>query len=123
VIVTEKRNSGWVEERKNETNLLHEPMLDIHQNLPAISVALDEHVQRITVLHPSKQTRSWRKRCNGELLDTEMPLGTFLVGAKKGIDETEELHDSLVLTQVFVSCRLAPEPAEAASNLPFKRYV
>jgi hypothetical protein len=87
--------------------LLHEAMLDVHQNLPAVSVSLDEHMQGIAMLHPSKQTRAWRKRGNGILLNTKMSLGAFLIRAKKRVNKSEELHDSFVLTQIFVSCSSA----------------
>jgi hypothetical protein len=45
---------------KYEAHLLHEPVLDVHQNLPRLPVSLDEHVQGVAVLHPSEQTRAGR---------------------------------------------------------------
>jgi hypothetical protein len=82
-------------------------MLDVHQNLPAVPVSLDEHMQGIAMLHPTKQTRAWRKRGNGILLNTKMSLCALLVRAEKRIDKSEELHNSFILTQIFVSYMLA----------------
>jgi hypothetical protein len=34
-----------------------------------------------------------------------MPLGTLLIRSKQSIDQTKELHDSLVLSQILVTWR------------------
>lgn len=66
-------------------HLLHEAVLDVDQDLARLSVALDEHVQRVTMLDPSEQTGAGRQGRDGICLDAEMPLGTLLVGGEQRI--------------------------------------
>ena len=98
--------SSKLQVTQSNPDLLHETMFDIDKNFPGLAVPLDEHVHRIAVLYPTEETCSWRKRRNGVLLDAEMPLGALLIRAEKGIDKAEELHDSLVLSQILVSCQV-----------------
>lgn len=85
------------------THLLHEPVLNVHQNLPRLSIPLDEHVQGIAVRHPSDQTRSRGKRRDRVLLHTEVTLGAFLIGCEECVDQSEELHNSLILSEILVA--------------------
>lgn len=83
-------------------------MLNVEQNLTAVAVILDEDVQRVGVIDPAEQTgirREWDDRI---LDDREMALEGFRIFLQKRVDETEELHDSLVLSKVLVSCAFRP---------------
>lgn len=88
------------------THLLHEPMLNVDENLSRLSVTLDQHVKSITILDPSKQTCTRRKRSDGVRLNAQVSLGSFLIGRQQRVDKTKELHDSFVLSQIFVSWSL-----------------
>ena len=55
------------------------------------------------MLYPTQETgsrRQWRDRIR---LDVQMPLSALLIGRQERIDEAKQLHNPLVLTQVFVS--------------------
>jgi hypothetical protein len=80
------------------THLLHEPVLDIDENLSRLSIALDQHVKRVTVLYPSEQTCTRRQGSDRVGLNAQMPFGSLLVGGEQSVDQTEQLHDSLVLS-------------------------
>ena len=66
-------------------------------------VFFDEIVQRVTVGHPSQKTRVLRKRDDWERLNTQMAFEALGVIVQKSVDKTEQLHDTLVLTNIFVS--------------------
>jgi hypothetical protein len=78
-------------------------MLDIEENLSAVAVILDEDVESIGAVDPSEKTRVGRERNDGILDDGEMTLERLRILLKKGVDETEELHDPLVLTEILVT--------------------
>jgi hypothetical protein len=84
-------------------HLKDESMFDVEQNLATVAVVLDQNVQRIGALDPSEQTRVWRKGNDGILDDREVTLERFRILLEKSVDETEELHDSLILSKILVT--------------------
>lgn len=80
-------------------------MLDVEEDLAAVSVVLDEYVQRVGAVDPSEEPRVGRERDDGVLDNGEMSLERLRVLLQEGVDEAEELHDSLVLTEILVTCR------------------
>jgi hypothetical protein len=90
-------------EKRKQTNLKDESMLDVEQDLPAISVVSDEDVEGVGILNPSDEARVWRERRDGVALNVKMALERLGVRREKGINETEELHNSLVLTKILVT--------------------
>lgn len=78
-------------------------MLNIHQDFPLVSVLFNENVNGVTVGNPTEQTGTRGKRSYRKSLDAEMSLGGFVVIFKKSVDQTEELHDTLILSQVLVA--------------------
>lgn len=78
-------------------------MLDVEENLSTVAVVLDEDVKRVGTVDPSEETRVGRERDNGVLDNREMALERLGILLEEGVDETEELHDPLVLTKIFVA--------------------
>lgn len=83
-------------------------MLDVEQNLPAVAVVLDEDVERVGVVDPAEETGIGRERNDRVLDDREVTLEGLRVLLQQRVDETEELHDPLVLSKVLVSCESRP---------------
>lgn len=84
--------------------------------------ALDQDVQRVGVLHPRQKTRIRSERDDGVALDPQMALEGLRVLGEKGVAEPEELHDTLVLPQIFVSLEQeAKVLAVAALDRPLSR--
>lgn len=78
-------------------------MFNIHQDFPLVSVLFDENVNGVAVGDPTEQTGTRGKRSYRKSLDAEMSLGGFVIIIKKSVDQTEQLHDTLVLSQVLVA--------------------
>jgi hypothetical protein len=99
-------------------------MLDVEQNLPAVTVVLDEDVERVGVVDPAEETGIRRERNDRVLDDREVTLEGLRVLLQQRVDETEELHDPLVLSKVLVSCEsrpsaiIASSPSEEAAAYP-----
>lgn len=89
---------------KGCTYLEDEAMFDVEQDLAAVAVVLDENMQRVCAVDPTEQSGVGRKRDDWVLDDREVALERLRVLLKQGVDEAEELHDSLVLTKILVSC-------------------
>lgn len=85
-------------------HLKNQSMLDIEQNLSTVSVVLDKNMQRIGTIDPSQQTRVRRERNDGILDNGKMSLEGFGILLQQSIDEAKELHDTLVLSKILVSC-------------------
>lgn len=78
-------------------------MLDVEQNLSTLSVVSNEDVHGVGILNPSDETRVRRERSDGVALDVKVSLETLWIVGEEGVDETEELHDSLILTKILVT--------------------
>ena len=57
----------------------------------------------VTVLHPSEETSVRCERNDREALDVKASLEAVGVHREQAIHQAEELHDALVLPQVFVA--------------------
>lgn len=86
-----------------DSYLKHEPVLDIEQDFPAFSVVPNQDMQCVAVLDPSQQTSVRRQWNRGIALNVKVAFEAVVIHCEKGIDETEELHDTFVLTQVLMS--------------------
>lgn len=62
-------------------------------------------MEGIAVLHPADKTSVWSKRDDREALDVESSLETVRIDRQKTVDEAEELHDTLVLPEIFVALK------------------
>ena len=82
---------------------LHDLVLNIEQDFLLLSVILDELVQSVRVGHPTDQARVCRQRNDSKPLDGQIAPERLGVAQKKRVDQTEELHDPLVLSQVLVA--------------------
>ena len=60
-------------------------------------------MQGVAVLHPSQQTCVRSQRNDRVTLDMEAPLETVRIDGEKRVDQAKQLHDSLVLTQIFMA--------------------
>lgn len=78
-------------------------MLNVEEDLPALSVVSDEDVHGVGVLNPSDETGVGRERRDGVALDVKVSLERLGVVREEGVDETEKLHDPFVLSQVLVT--------------------
>lgn len=67
------------------------------------SVVLDQDVQCVCVVDPSQETRVRRERNDGIGLYHEMAFECLRILAEKRVDQAEELHDPLVLPEIFVT--------------------
>lgn len=78
-------------------------MLDVEEDLATVAVVLDQHMERIRTVDPSEESRVGRERNDGVLDDGEVSLERLSVLLQERVDESKELHDSLVLSQILVS--------------------
>ena len=61
-------------------------------------------MQSITVVDPPQQTGLWCKRDDRESLDVKPPPEAVDFLVKKIVDQAEQLHHTLILTKILVSC-------------------
>jgi len=85
------------------SHLRHQPVLNIEKDFSVVSVVLDQNVERIAVRHPSKKTRVRRQGNDSVLLNVKVSLETFRIDGKQSVDESEQLHNSLVLSKILVT--------------------
>jgi len=81
-------------------------VLHIQHNLPGLAVAADQIMQGVAVGHPGDQPSRGTERHDTVALDAEVSLvGRHSAGIvrQKGVDQAEQLHGALVLTQIFVT--------------------
>ena len=84
-------------------HLQHDAVLDVEQDAPLFAVVFDQVVQGVAVRDPAEQAGLCGERNGGELLDVEVSFEGFAVVGEEGVDEPKELHDALVLSDVFVA--------------------
>lgn len=90
-------------ETEQATYLKHESVLDVEQDLSRLAVVSDKNVKCVAVLHPAQQS-SVRAQGNDRVtLDVQSAFEALSIDREQGIDETVELHDSLVLTEILVT--------------------
>lgn len=58
-------------------------------------------VQRVAVWHPADESAVGAERDDGVTRDRQVALGSAALCGQHGVDQAEELHDALVLTQVL----------------------
>ena len=85
-------------------HLEDESMFDVEEDLSTVSVVLDEDVQRVGTVDPTEETRVRRERNDGIFDNGEVSLERLGILLQERVDETEELHDSLVLSEILVTC-------------------
>ena len=64
---------------------------------------LDQDVQRVRVLHPSDQPRVLTERNDGVPSDLQVFLVGLRVDRQERIDQSKQLHDTLILTNVLMT--------------------
>ncbi len=69
-------------------------------NLP---VLFDQRMNRVAVRHPLDQTRIRRKGHHRVPMDSQVASGSFEIVGEESVHQTEELHHTLILTQIFVA--------------------
>lgn len=60
-------------------------------------------MEGITILHPTEKTSVGSQRNNRKALDVQAPLETVGIDGQEVVNQAEQLHNSLVLTQIFVT--------------------
>ena len=86
-----------------------------------LAVFLDEIVESVAMRNPAEQARVLGEWNGGERLNGKVALEGLGIGVEECVDEVEELHYPLVLTNVFVafesiSVRLAVTAAECHAS-------
>lgn len=79
---------------------LARPQRELHVRT---SVVLDEDMQGVGVVQPANQSRVRCQRDDGVRLDHKMALERLGIFAEQSIHKPEELHDTLVLSQILVT--------------------
>lgn len=82
-------------------------MLDVEEDFAALAVVPDEDVHGVGVRNPSDETRVGRERGDGVALDVEVTLERLRIVREERVDETEELHDTLILSKILVTWKAA----------------
>ena len=105
-------------------HLQHDTMFDIEQDLSAVAIFPNKHVQSVTVRHEPEKTRLSTKRDRRIALDVEMSLSRLNVVRQQSIAETEQLHNTLILTDILVTFEnMGMRLAIAALHLQFTRAL
>jgi hypothetical protein len=106
------------------SHLKHDAVLDVEQDLSAIPILADEHVQSVAVRDEAEQARLRTKRDCGIAFNVEMALARFHVIRKKSVAKTEQLHDTLVLTNIFMTLEdVDPCFSVTTTHLQFPRSL
>lgn len=74
-------------------------MFNVEENLATVAVVFDEDVERIRALHPSEESGIGREGDDRVFDDREVPLERLRIFLQERIDETEQLHNPLVLSE------------------------
>lgn len=61
------------------TNLEHQPVLNVQEDLLRFTIISNKHMQCVTVLHPSQQSSIRGERDNREPLDIQPSLETVCI--------------------------------------------
>ncbi len=84
-------------------HLLHQFVVDVGDDAVFGSVVLYQYVQSVAAWHPANETSVMTKRYNRVPSNTQVLFTSLAVNLEQSVDQTEQLHHTLVLTNVFVA--------------------
>ena len=78
-------------------------MFNVQKNFPRFSILPHQCMQGIAMRDPSNQTRVGRERDDRVPLNREIPLPCFIVIENDVVDETKQLHNPLILSEILMT--------------------
>ena len=79
-----------------------DPVLDVEQDLLLLPVVPDKGMESVGLRHPANQAGVGGERNHEESLNSQVPFQSLGVAGEEGVDQREELHHPLVLSEVLV---------------------
>ena len=96
----------------------HEAVLHVERDFACIAVFSDELVDGVGLRDPANEARIGRQRDDGVSGNAEVALRGLAVISQHGVDQTEQLHHALVLSQVLMTLQTRCKTANETNSRP-----